>query len=35
MDPLIASKNTYREQDRLDVMRLQDLKARRDQGAGR
>ena len=30
LDKLIESKSTYREQDRLDVLRLLDLKARRD-----
>lgn len=30
LDMLIASKETYREQDRIDVMRLRELKARRE-----
>lgn len=33
LDKLIESKSTYREQDRLDVLRLRDLKARREREA--
>ncbi len=31
LDMLIASKETYREQDRIDVLLLLELKARRDE----
>ena len=32
LDALIASKETYREQDRIDLMRLRDLRERKHRG---